>query len=71
VTENQLEELFTLNKLGKVTIELFDPVRAWDHHGNEISMACTLWSRKGIHDVVAWLRSEYEKRGMCVEVDGK
>jgi hypothetical protein len=28
VTENKLEALFTLSKLGKVTIEFFDPVRA-------------------------------------------
>jgi hypothetical protein len=71
VTENKLKKLFTLKKLDKVTIEFLDTVRAWDRDGSEVPMACTLWSRQGMYDVVAWLRSEFQKRRMHVEVEGK
>jgi hypothetical protein len=48
VTENKLKKLFTLKKLDKVTIEFFDTARARDRDGNEVPMACTLWSRQGM-----------------------
>jgi hypothetical protein len=71
VTENKLEELFSLKELDKFTTECFDTVRAWDRDGNEIAMSCTLWSRQGMNDVVAWLRTEFRKRRMRVKVEGK
>jgi hypothetical protein len=54
VAKNKPEELFTLNMLGKVTIEFFDPApRHWDRDGHEMLMSCTLWSRQAVQGVAA------------------